>query len=109
MADTRSLSLETTSTFTLDNTPKMNVPDFYVFCSSELFNQQEHHNTSIKQHFTDFNHVKKYLMKGEPTSPCKTLVFKQAIKVIGKNLFFFPVLFVFVHSRNAVVVVIIIF
>ncbi len=90
MTDTRSLSLETTSTFSLDNTSKMNIPDFYVFCSPEpSSNERENQNdrqlssaTSTKQHFTDFNRVKNYLMTTEPTSPYKTLVFKQAIKVL---------------------------
>jgi hypothetical protein len=80
MTDIGSLSLETTSTFSLNNTSKMNMPDFYVFCSPERSNEREYQK--YRQLPSDFNRVKKYLMTTEPTSPYKTLVFKQAIKVL---------------------------
>jgi hypothetical protein len=89
MTDTGSLSIETTSTFSLGNTSEMNVPDFYVFCPPERANEQGHQNyghlssiTSLKRQEIDFDRVKKYIMTTIQISPYKKLVLKQALKVI---------------------------
>jgi len=89
MIDTSSLSIETTSTFSLDNTLEMNMPDFYVFCPTEHSNERGHQNDgqllsaiSIQQHQTNFDRVKKYIMTTTQTSPYRKIIFKQALKVI---------------------------
>jgi len=89
MIDTSSLSIETTSTFSLDNALEMNMPDFYVFCSPEHSNERGHQNDgqlfsaiSIQQHQTNFDRVKKYIMTTTQTSPYRKIIFKQALKVI---------------------------
>lgn len=75
IGETESLSVETTSTFSLDNNrSKKNVPDFNVFCPRQ-------HSKQV------LDCVKKYLMASTQVSSCKTLVFKQAIQVC---YFFFP-------------------
>ena len=75
IGETESLSVETTSTFSLDNNrSKKNVPDFNVFCSLQ-------HSKQVLEG------VKKYLMASAQVSSYKTLVFKQAIQVC---YFFFP-------------------
>ncbi len=89
MTDTGSLSIETTSTFSLENVSEMNIPDFYVFCPPERSKQRGHQNygqlssaASVKQRQIDFDRVKNYIMTTKQTSPYKKLVFKQALKVI---------------------------
>jgi hypothetical protein len=73
------LSFEATSTFSLDNASKINVPDFYVFCAPERSNPLPARLT--KQQQTDFDRVRKYIMTTMQTSPYKMLVLKQVLKV----------------------------
>lgn len=80
-----------TSTFSLENATEINIPDFYVLCPPEHSNKREQllSATSVKQRQIDFDCVKKYIMTTIQTSPYRTLVLKQALKVIYKNLFSF--------------------
>ena len=78
------MSLDTSSTFSFDNVSEMNIPDFYVFCTSEHSNKRKH-TMSEKQRQIDYDRVRKYLMTTMQTSPYRMVVFKQALKVIYKD------------------------
>ena len=89
MIDNESLSVEPTSTFSLDSASNMNIPDFYVFCAPESSNKQQGRKygqllstAAIRQRQIDYDRVIKYLKTVEQTLPYKILVFKQALKVI---------------------------
>jgi hypothetical protein len=82
MTDNVPLSIDTTSTFSFDNASKIDIPDFYVFCTPGSSDQQLLSATMIKQRQIDYDRVINYVKTTEQTSPYKMLVFKQALKVI---------------------------
>jgi hypothetical protein len=89
MIDNESLSIEPTSTFSLESASNMDIPDFYVFCAPESSNKRQGRKygqlsstAAVKQRQIDYDRVIKYLKTVEQTSPYKMLVFNQALKVI---------------------------
>ncbi|CAF1102982.1 unnamed protein product [Adineta steineri] len=72
LRDSGSLSFETSSIFSLDNISKINIPDFYVFCTPKCTNR--------KQQQIDYDRIKKYIRATIQTSPYRMLIFKQALK-----------------------------